>query len=414
MNNQWREANTDNSTFHHEDESVNKSVDKNIDKSTDKGEPSVEDCQLLNEGLHTAETLVPLKALKPRFLRYLFASAKVQALFQGQTLFEANSYDKKHIYLLHGQVELQYNGRHSEIISGGNADFPLAHKTPRSCKAIARSDCSILSIDSEQLDRILSWDQISQYLMTEIAVQRDYDEDNAWMQTVLDSNLFLKVPPVNVEQIFSRLTPMVVLEGEAIIRQGEIGDCCYFIKEGTAAVTQRTLPPQVGLEPGLKHLANIGVGRCFGEDALVYETVRNANVTMTSDGVLMRLEKSDFMLLLKEPQVRQVPWESLAAQSGAILVDVRTEEEYSAGHLESAANVPLNLLCLKKRLLAKDKPYLFYCDTGRRSKAAAFLLGREGYDTAALRDGLRGAGTLGDLSQGQDYIIRAGELVNGQ
>lgn len=374
---------------------------------------SASECQLLGQGLATAATLVPLKTLKPSFLQYLFANAQVRALFQGQTLFEANSFDHKHIYLLHGQVELQYPDGHSEIVSGSNAEFPLAHHKPRHCKAVARSDCSILSIDSDQLDRILSWSQIAQYLAAEIAAERDYDEDNAWMQTVLNSNLFLKVPPVNVEQIFSRLTPMVVLKGEAIIRQGEIGDCCYFIKEGAARVTRRLDDGQEAGEQRLEHLADIEVGRCFGEDALVYETVRNANVTMISDGVLMRLEKSDFMLLLREPEVGEASRKALEGPDAPVIVDVRTEEEYAAGHLDRAANIPLNLLCLKKRLLDRDKRYLFYCDTGRRSRAAAYLLGREGYDTAALEGGLRGAGAMGDLRPGPGYILRGGVAVPG-
>src|SRR5690606_4487887 len=129
-----------------------------------------------------------------------------------------------------------------------------------------------------------------------ISRQRDLDEDVDWMMTVLKSNLFFKVPPHNVEHIFMHLTPQAVYAADVVIRQGEVGDQCYFIKEGDAAVTRHA-------NGSWQHVADIRVGRCVGEDALVNEAVRNASVTMRSDGVLRRLDKHDFCRLLKEPVV---------------------------------------------------------------------------------------------------------------
>src|SRR5690606_12271474 len=105
---------------------------------------------------------------------------------------------------------------------------------------------------------------------------------------------------------------------------------------------------------------------------------------MTTDGVLMRLSKEDFKLLLLEPQVEEVAEEDFASLTEPpVYLDVRSQSEYDQGHLVLAANVPLNLLALKKRLLRLDVPYVFYCDTGRRSRAAAYLLGKQGFNTFA-------------------------------
>ena len=366
--------------------------------------------QLVDDAFHTARTLIPLKGLRPKFLEDLFLHASVQNVFSGQAVFDSGAYDSQHIYLLHGDVDLVYGSGHTELVKGRDQLLPLVHQQPRPCRAIAKNDCSVLRVDSDRLDRTLSWSQIADYLMSEISLQRDLDEDAEWMQTIMDSNLFFKVPPVNANQIFSRLTPMVVLTDEVLIRQGQIGDCCYFIKEGEADIYIRS--EETGKQ---EKVATVGEGRCIGEDALVNETVRNATVKMATDGVLMRLEKSDFLLLLKEPVVEEVTEDDISEFSESpVFVDVRTDDEYSQGHLALSANIPLSLLSMKKRLLSHGKSYVFYCDTGRRSKAAAWLLGKEGYNVFALKGGYIGTGMADSLVKETGYILREGELISGQ
>ena len=50
--------------------------------------------------------------------------------------------------------------------------------------------------------------------------------------------------------------------------------------------------------------------------------------------------------------------------------------------------MPLHLLRLKARLLDREKAYLCYCDSGKRSASAVFLLSQLGFKAYALRDGL--------------------------
>lgn len=364
--------------------------------------------QQFDDAFATAKTLVPLNGLRTSYLADLFNHVSVQTILQGQVLFQFGQVDNQHIYLLHGEVHLQ--AANGEVVSVATEDssLPLSHSQPRQCRAVAITDCMVLRVDSDYLDRMVCWSQIADYLLSELCNERDMDEDMEWIQTVLKSNLFYKVPPINVEMIFDRLKPHVVMAGDAIIRQGELGDKCYFIKEGEAEVTQRN-------ESGkLTKLADIQVGRCFGEDALVNETVRNANVTMKTDGVLMVLNKQDFLLLRKEPVVEEVTENEAASMlQSPVYVDVRTDEEYNLGHLSFSANIPLGLLSLKKRLLDPAKPYVFYCDTGRRSRAAAYLLGKQGYNAMALTGGYISAGLSDNLVQEAGYMLRHGELVAG-
>lgn len=354
--------------------------------------------------LSVAQAFVPLCALKANHLEYLLEQASLEYVCAGDPIFARGICDLRHIYLLSGRVRLKFASGYQEVVNARDTLDALAAEMPRPCEAVADTDCTLLIIDSDRLDRILSWSQIAQYLLADLCAKRDLDEDMDWIKTVLNSNLFFKVPPVNAERILDRMRPEVVMAGEVIVREGEIGNCCYFIKEGAARVTAHENGAGVA-----RHLADITVGRCFGEDALVYETVRNASVTMTSDGVLMRLDKDAFKLLLTEPHI-----EEISATGGdnrvedPVFIDVRTQQEYEQGHLALAANFPLSILALKRRLLRQGTTYIFYCDTGRRSRAAAYLLAEQGYSAVALRGGLVGAGMQYQLITDISYILKDG------
>lgn len=68
---------------------------------------------------------------------------------------------------------------------------------------------------------------------------------------------------------------------------------------------------------------------------------------------------------------------------GAVLLDVRTAEEYSEGHIESSVNLPLDKIMTVKNII-KDKstPLYVHCLSGSRSEQAVSYLKRIGYTNA--------------------------------
>ncbi len=67
-------------------------------------------------------------------------------------------------------------------------------------------------------------------------------------------------------------------------------------------------------------------------------------------------------------------------ESGARLVDVRTREEFAAGHLPGAVNIPVQELDRRMtELEPKDEPVVLYCRSGNRSGLAARMLKSAGY-----------------------------------
>ena len=78
---------------------------------------------------------------------------------------------------------------------------------------------------------------------------------------------------------------------------------------------------------------------------------------------------------------------------GAVIVDVRPEEEYANGHLVNARNMPLAKIIAEEDPLKKQrkKTLLTVCDTGMTSSRAASLLRKAGHENVfSLKGGLRG------------------------
>ena len=66
---------------------------------------------------------------------------------------------------------------------------------------------------------------------------------------------------------------------------------------------------------------------------------------------------------------------------GAIIIDVRTPDEFSGGHIKGSKNIPLNILPTKIDEIKKlDKPVIACCASGMRSAQATSILKSNGID----------------------------------
>jgi hypothetical protein len=66
-----------------------------------------------------------------------------------------------------------------------------------------------------------------------------------------------------------------------------------------------------------------------------------------------------------------------------IVLDVRTDLEYNLGHYPEAVHIPTANLAneVETKLPNKKTPVLIYCNTGQRSRYAADLLKKKGYES---------------------------------
>ncbi len=304
------------------------------------------------------------------------------------------------IYLLQGELKLHYFNDKSEIIKGGSSAAKQSLTSNLKIQdTTALTDVVILRVDADLLDIMLTWDQFSESTSpvqsSPAKIEKSKRTTGDWMKDTaifsalnLQRGVFSRLPISHVEEMFKRMTTIDVQAGQVIMQQGDVGDYYYLIQQGRAIVSRR-----VGAEPMV--ITELGEGGAFGEDALASDNKRNATVTMKTNGILKRLNKEDFIALLKEPLIIEMSMNEAQKQvtaGAAIWVDVRLASEFEDDHIENAINLPLNEIRQLARGLDKTKTYIAYCQTGRRSSAAVFALAQSGLNAVVLAGGMRGIG----------------------
>jgi CRP-like cAMP-binding protein len=336
------------------------------------------------------KSLSPIGGMKKDNIAALSRKVMLRTMNPGRLLFSEGERDKRTVWLISGMVEIREGDRAIAMIRGGTPEArnPLFNQQPRQFTARAVDEIEYVSIDSELLDVMITWDQTGTYEVGDLRKNEDPGIEDDWMTTLLSSSSFQRIPPSNIQAIFLRMQRQSYRAGEVIIKQGDEGDYFYAIVSGKVTVTRETPLNKDGIR-----LAELGPGDTFGEEALIAEAKRNATVRMLTDGVLVRLGKQDFRELMNDPLVRYV--DDVAAQQliarGGKWLDVRLPSEYQNLRIEDSLNIPLYFIRLKLGTLDPSIPYVVCCDTGRRSAAAAFILVERGFDAVVLEGGITNA-----------------------
>jgi rhodanese-related sulfurtransferase len=340
---------------------------------------------------HQAELisgLEPISTLAPEQFAELLAEARIELVQPGSALpMPSDGGARYTVYLIEGELDLPADGRRQVLRAGtAEARHPLPTEMYSGMRALAPS--MLVFIDSDVLDRLLTWSQIS--VPDEAVVMaegRIITVDKAkCLRTMLRSSTFRNLPAANLEELLHRMEPIFVPAGHVVIRQGDPGDYFYMIDEGVALVTRNPDNDEDCIE-----IAELGEGATFGEAALLTDSPRNATVSMMTDGILLRLSREDFKKLLSQPTLQWLDLESARSriEHGGAWIDVRLPSEYEHSHLPGALNIPMSALHRTARTLDRALHYICYCQTGQRSSAAAFVLRQHGLSASVLRDGLQ-------------------------
>ena len=86
----------------------------------------------------------------------------------------------------------------------------------------------------------------------------------------------------------------------------------------------------------------------------------------------------------------QIDWETVAASpESSLLIDVRTELEFSKGHIPGAVNIPVDILRARLTELPRDRSIVAYCQVGQRGYLATRILLQAGFNVRNLGGGYK-------------------------
>jgi rhodanese-related sulfurtransferase len=284
------------------------------------------------------------------------------------------------VFLLAGEMLLSFQAGGTLVVVGGSDEtrHALNRRKERLARARAITDVDLLIIDDELLDILATWDQVA------AGRGRDVVSSAPFSLGSLRAGVFAPLPTARIDELLRRFERVKTARGDVVIREGDEGDYYYVIESGRFQVGRLVGGAEVVL-------AELKTGDAFGEEALVSEAKRNATVTALTDGQVLRLARGHFNELLREPLLRRIGFDegSEKVRRGALWLDVRYPSEYQYDKLPGAINVPLAEVRNMFAVLDRTKEYIAYCQSGRRSAAAAFLFAQRGFKVWLLEGGLK-------------------------
>lgn len=102
-----------------------------------------------------------------------------------------------------------------------------------------------------------------------------------------------QIPEKQLAALGEFLTPVAAADGTVIFEEGAPGDSLYFVTGGRVRISKRVS------SGGMKDLAILGPGDCFGEMALVEDVARSARASAVGPTALFRLGREEMNRWLK-------------------------------------------------------------------------------------------------------------------
>jgi putative ABC transport system ATP-binding protein len=159
------------------------------------------------------------------------------------------------------------------------------------------SSCLMVTHDNrviDKADRIVS--MVDGRIVSDVMVH----EQVLICEMLKKIDFFSGLGTVELSHVAEKMEHRRFKEGDVLIRQGDVGDLFYLLREGEVDVVRVT-----DADRG-RVVATLGVGQYFGEQALITGDVRNATVVGRGPGIAYALDKASFdAALATTPSLRE-------------------------------------------------------------------------------------------------------------
>jgi hypothetical protein len=281
----------------------------------------------------------------PAELWALAAHAQVLCIPASRCLAQPGRELTGYFFLLKGGVQTFVPD--AELKSSEKAD--LCHFYPGCAGARTTLTSQVLRIDSKRYE----------FLLTHGAAD-DARSDGIpdWLERFLTSDMMSQLPPNQWREVLKAFVVCEYAAATPVLQSGDLAPYCCVLEQGHAVVHRDSTT-----------LAHLGPGDFFGEDALIVEGRRNADVTSLEPVRLQCIDKKTFNTLLLNQLVQFV--QGCANPRGTLL---------NIGSRPMSGAVLVTLDCLREQLAGFDPRLDYYITGGKRCERAlcAFLFTQRG------------------------------------
>ena len=261
--------------------------------------------------------------------RLFETSGKSEHFAAGDTLFVENEksgrlglFGKRVVHRMYlvkgGEVTLSLAGKHLDTIKEGEifGEMAVVGETAagsaRSATATVKSDCTALSLDSDELQAaLLRTPEFALMLMSVmfdrlriVAARLGARKIALGKDSAREAAVFDGAALAGLEQKLERATTTHYAANKTIMNQGDTGTSMYIVLDG-----------RVGIFINGKAVETIATGGMFGEMALVDHSPRTASAVAETDCALLAINRDALIALVKsEPAVGMTMLRSVAAR----------------------------------------------------------------------------------------------------
>lgn len=322
-------------------------------------------------------------------IQHLLESNGIKRAESGEIIQRQTDDCRQHLILVNGELEIQ---RTWQVEGGNDRSYTRSLKPNEkdggyaflcalnNTRVRALGEVEYILLDADAVDELIGWN----------GHHADIDQDpelQRRMQLVKQVGIFYEVPLENIKDAFRCMKTRSYQPGDVVVREGELGDSYYIIDNGEAEV-YRTDP----FSGETSKVDDICRGDAFGEESLLQNAYRNATIIMKTPGTMLVLDKTDFDMLLKPHIIEEISAmkaQALIKSGQAKLIDCRYDMEFEESRIPGAPLYPLDQFRRHIYKLDPDSTYVVYCRSGRRSKAAAYLLRERNIIAFSLIGGIR-------------------------
>jgi CRP/FNR family cyclic AMP-dependent transcriptional regulator len=265
---------------------------------------SLDDLDFSKPARTPAPAAAAAPAYQPAVARAFFESAgKAESVAAGTRLFAENDKasrillkrDKMYL-LLRGEVALVARGKPIGSVKPGEVFGEMAaiSESPRSASAVAKSACEVISLDEKQFHSALRQKPEFALMLLGIMIARlramlaQLSGIPSAAAAPKETRVFDKAMLAALAKGLGDAALVRYDRGKVIMVQGQTGAFMYVVLEGRVAISLRGATVE-----------RVGPGGVFGEMALVDQSVRAANAAADSDCVLLAINRTVFMSLVK-------------------------------------------------------------------------------------------------------------------